>query len=427
MVAAGTCFVPIASGRGIGGGTLINSAIAWRAPDAILAGWSTLLGDDRYGPDALRPVYDELWGLLGVWSTRQEVSGANNDLVVRGVRALGLDGGYLDRATPGCVGCGVCYLGCPSGGKASVNQNLLVEAAASGLRIQADTKVDRFLLEGDRVVGVSGLMSHPDTNEPGGRVTIRAGKVVLAAGGVGTPRTLHVAGLARRLGPAVGKGLHIHPGNAVLGFCDEPVEMWKGATQGAWFHVDELPGVLPHTFSAPPDACLAILNAVGPDAKQALARLRFMTGLVVMISDVGEGSVAAFPDGRARISYDFDPGDIERIKRGMYWAARVLLAGGAREVFAPVRDTGFYTDADALYEAVRYKDLAEFTMYASHPMSTCRMGLDPATSVIRPDARTHALDGLYLADSSIFPTSLGVNPSITTMAMGTVIGRALAR
>jgi choline dehydrogenase-like flavoprotein len=54
------------------------------------------------------------------------------------------------------------------------------------------------------------------------------------------------------------------------------------------------------------------------------------------------------------------------------------------------------------------------------------MGADPATSVIGADAQAHGLPGLYLADSSIFPTSLGVNPQLTTMTMGTVIGRAVA-
>ncbi len=425
MVATGSAYIPIAAGRGVGGGSLINSAIAWRAPPAVLDKWSHLLGDDRYGVDALGPVYDELWALLGIWPTRPEVSGVNNDLIVRGVRTLGLAGGYLQRATPGCTGCGVCYLGCPSGGKASVNQNLLVEACANGAVIQADTKVDAFLMEGDRAVGVQGTMFHPDTNARGGRVTVRAAKVVVAAGGVGTPRTLHVAGIAPRLGPAVGQGLHIHPGNAVLGFHDQPVELWRGATQGAYFQVDELPGVLPHTFSAPPEACLGILNAVGTDAKAALARLRYLCGLVVMISDVGVGSVGAWPDGRARISYDFDAADVQRIKRGMYWAARVLLAGGAREVFCPVAGTGMDTDADALYAAVQPRPLADFVLYASHPMSTCRMGLDPATSVVRPDGRSHTVEGLHIADSSIFPTSLGVNPSVTTMAMATVIGRGL--
>ncbi|MSP54014.1 MAG: FAD-binding protein [Myxococcales bacterium] len=429
MVAMSAAPIPIAAGRGLGGGTIINSAIAWRAPDAVLAGWAEVVGDDGFAPSVLEPVYDMLWGLLGIWSTRLEIAGENNAIIVRGAEKCGYEGGYLERATPGCSGCGVCYYGCPTGGKASVDTNLLADAVANGARIQAETKVDRILIDRvdgtDRAVGVSGQMFDPDTGEPGGRCTVRARRVVIAAGGVGTPRLLHHAGLGGRLGPAVGEGLHLHPGNAVLGWCDHEVLLWKGATQGAYFHPPGLHGVLPHTFSSPPEALLSLLTLTGQATKEALPRFKNLCGCVVMISDSGTGSVRAWGDGRARISYTFAEDDIDRIKAGMYHTARVLLAGGARVVFAPVYGTSVYKTAESLRDALAPLPVANFTLYASHPMSSCRMGKDPAASVIGPTGESHGLAGLYITDSSIFPTSLGVNPSLTTMAMGTLLGERM--
>lgn len=55
------------------------------------------------------------------------------------------------------------------------------------------------------------------------------------------------------------------------------------------------------------------------------------------------------------------------------------------------------------------------------------MGADPADSVVGPTGEAHGLPGLYLADSSVFPTSLGVNPQLTTMTMATAIARGLTR
>jgi choline dehydrogenase-like flavoprotein len=249
--------------------------------------------------------------------------------------------------------------------------------------------------------------------------------VFVCAGGVGTPRLLHHAGLAGRLGP-VGRGLHVHPGSAVLGICDHEVKMWTGATQGAYFETDALPGVLPHTLSAPPEALLLILGKVGAAAKASFATLPHLCGCAVMISDKGEGTVGAERDGRAKIAYDFDPNDVERIKDGMVETARVLKAGGARELLAPVHGVGVHEDVDGFAAALAPRTITDFALYASHPMASCRMGVDRATSVIGPDAQTHGLPGLYLADSSIFPTSLGVNPQLTTMTMATAIGRAVA-
>ncbi len=425
MVATGSTFMPIAAGRGVGGGTLINSAIAWRCPDAILDSWTDLLGDRRYAADNMRPVYDELWEYLGIWDTLPEVAGENSDMLVRGAKALGLHGGYLARYTPRCVGCGTCFYGCPTGGKASTNHNFLVEAASNGARIQADTRVRDFLVSGDRVVGVVGQSFDPDTRAPGGRVTVRADKVIIACGGVGTPRLL--ASSALDLGPAVGQGLHVHPGNAVFGVCKQAVNWWQGATQGAYFHQPGLPGVLPHTSSLPPEVALLSLAPLGIGAAEALSMIPHLAGCLVMISDHSTGTVGAWPDGRANLGYTFLPTDVDRIKAGMVATARVLLAGGAEWMFCAVAGVGRFSTAEELEARLSTRTIQDFTLYASHPMSSCRMGSDPATSVIGPDGRAHGFEGLYIADSSIFPTSLGVNPSLTTMAMATLMARGIAR
>ena len=425
MVALTSPPIPIAAGRGLGGGSIINSAIAWRAPASVLDGWTEAIGSDAFSSAAMSPAYDMLWAMLGIATPRLDIAGENNTLIVRGAKALGYEGGYLERATPGWTGCGVCYYGGPSGGKASVDTNLLADAAGRGTCIQAEVRVDRILVENGRACGVSGLMSHPDTNEPGGRYTCKADRVIIAAGGIGTPRLLHHAGLADTLGPALGEGLHLHPGNAVLGWCDHEVMLWKGATQAAYFHPPDMHGVLPHTFSAPPEALLAMLMLTGQDTKAALSRLKHLCGCVVMVSDTGSGSVRAWGDGRARIAYDFAYSDVERIKTGMFHTARVLLEGGAREVFAPVHGTGSYTSAEQLRDALAPRTIQDFVLYSSHPMSSCRMGRDPLQSVLGPTGECYGLGGLFVADSSIFPTSLGVNPSLTTMAMATLIGQRL--
>ncbi len=426
MVAAGTGMMPIAAGRGVGGGSLVNSAICFRTPDAVLDGWEAVLGGDaRFASRALAPIYDALEALLGVGRTPDAIAGENNHLIVRGARKLGLHADLVHRNTPGCAGCGICNFGCPSGGKASVDRNLLPEAVRHGAVIQADTKVDAVLVAGGRAVGVAGDVMHPDTREVVGRLTVRAERVVVSAGAVGTPRLLHHAGLADRLGPRLGKGLHVHPGSAVLGWCPHEVRMWKGATQGAYFEDPALPGVLPHTLSGPPGVLLLSTGATGAEAKAMLARLAHLCGCLVMVSDRGEGEVGAKADGRANLRYDFDPADVDLIKRGLVRTAEVLIAGGATEIFSPIHGVGTYTDVGAYADALARTAIQDFTLYAAHPMSTCRMGADPASSVIGADGQAHGLPGLFIADSSVFPTSLGVNPQLTTMAVATRIAQGM--
>ena len=424
IVAQGSALLSIAAGRGVGGGTLINSALSFQPSDEVLDAWGKILDDPYWSSESLGPIYEEMAAAIGVADTQPWFAGANNHLINRGVKALGLDGGLAPRSTPRCVGCGICNYGCPTGGKASMNLTLLPRAVAAGALIQADTRVDEILVEDGRAVGVRGTARHPDTREPVGPVEVRAPRIILAAGALGTPRLLWQAGLAEDMG-AVGKGLHVHPGSAVFGLCDEEINLWRGATQGAYFHHPDLPGVLPHGFSAPPEVCLMAMDMVGERLEDGLKLLPHLAAMVVMVSDKGEGEVRATADGRAKVSYDFAEKDIQRIKLGMRETARVLIAGGAREVFTPVHGVGRHSTPESLYAALEPAEITDFTLYASHPMSTCRMGLDPENSVIAPSGESHSLPGLFIADSSVFPTSLGVNPQLTTLVVATAIGRRM--
>jgi choline dehydrogenase-like flavoprotein len=101
--------------------------------------------------------------------------------------------------------------------------------------------------------------------------------------------------------------------------------------------------------------------------------------------------------------------------------AGVWFAAGAREVFLPVLGLGGI-DADALrtldLESIPKKRLE---CASQHPLGTCRMGISPADSVVDPSGKTWELDELYVADGSIVPTSLGVNPQLSIMTLATRI------
>jgi len=426
VLAHGRAIFPVAAGRGVGGGSLINSALCFRTPESVLSGWAELLEDERWGPEQMRRLFEEIEPIIGVSITPDSVAGENNRILVRGAQALGLDGRLAPRNTPACAGCGVCNFGCPSGGKASTNLTFLPRAVGRGALIQAETRVHTVLVEGGRARGVVGRAFHPDTREPGGMVTVRADRVILSCGALGTPRLLWSAGLAPMLGPMVGEGLHVHPGNAVMGLSPDIVHLWKGATQGAYFTHPDLPGVLPHTFSAPPEVCLLAMGAVGDKLAEGLEMLPHLCGIIVMVSDHGRGRVRAHADGRLDVRYDFTDEDLDRIKAGMAVTARVLEAAGVSRITAPVHGIGWRDSVDDFTDALADRTITDFTLYSSHPMSTCRMGLDPERSVLDPAGRTHGLEGLYIADASVFPTSLGVNPQLTTMAIAARIARGIA-
>jgi long-chain-alcohol oxidase len=63
---------------------------------------------------------------------------------------------------------------------------------------------------------------------------------------------------------------------------------------------------------------------------------------------------------------------------------------------------------------------------SGHPMGGCALGGDRRRDVVDSRGRSWDVDGLSVADSSILPTSLGVNPCYTVYALGRFIGQSLA-
>ncbi len=102
--------------------------------------------------------------------------------------------------------------------------------------------------------------------------------------------------------------------------------------------------------------------------------------------------------------------------------AEILLAAGAREVHLPFafkQTVRSRKELTGLYER-RIKP-AEIMVISLHPMGTCRMGADPKRSVTDSYGECHDVKNLFVADASLFPTSITVNPQETIMALSTRI------
>ena len=69
---------------------------------------------------------------------------------------------------------------------------------------------------------------------------------------------------------------------------------------------------------------------------------------------------------------------------------------------------------------------ARLRLEAFHPMGTACMDADPARGVTRTDGAVYGASSLYVADGSLLPSSIGVNPMMTVIAMASRVSRQLA-
>jgi len=420
--AVGNAVIPVPGGRGVGGSTLINSAICFRTPEPVMRQWADEFGCYRLGPDRLPAALDRVWETLRVVVNPVVFQRNNNLIFKKGADRLGLQGSWLARSAPACVGCGVCYLGCPIGGKTSVDRTFIYEARETGCcKVHGDCRVTELRTEGDKVIAVAGSILDPADLQPKGRFEVRAKAFLLSAGPVGTPKLLLSNGLAD--GDRCGAWLHLHPATGMLARFEQEIRPWNGVTQG--YYVDHWrEGYLLQTYTASPDQTYAGMPySLGDSLLAAIADLRHMAMAGPLVHDEdSRGGVSL-----AGMTYFLGDGDRRRLLAGMRQCARVFLAAGAVEVYAgivgarPIRSDADVDAVISLDEPAR-----RIYLYASHPMSTCRMGADPDTSTIDPNGRVWGWGNLFVADASVFPTSLGVNPQVTTMAVGLVVGAQVA-
>jgi choline dehydrogenase-like flavoprotein len=145
-----------------------------------------------------------------------------------------------------------------------------------------------------------------------------------------------------------------------------------------------------------------------------------MAGLLVLLHDRSEGSVSSGDSlGRPRIDYALTPDDTRQLAEGLVHCAEVLFAGGARRVLIPYWQEPLVLERGDDLSAIARRGVAQGSigLASTHPQSTCRMGADPSRSVVNEYGECHEVEGLFVADMSVFPTSLGAPPQITTAAL----------
>jgi choline dehydrogenase-like flavoprotein len=423
------------SGRAVGGSTVHFAMVSLRfRPEWFRS--RSLLG---YGADW--PLdWREMWHYYGMAERALCVSGPVNypwgpprprypyrahelngaaELLARGAEALGLRWTPTPLATlsaprvsaygraPPCVYRGFCRFGCSTNAKQSQLVTFIPRALRAGAEIRDLAMVGRI------EVGTDGRVSGVHYHREGLWRFQRARNVVVAGYAVETPRLLLASatdrfpdGLANSSG-LVGRNLMTQSNQAVFGTMAQQVRWNKGPPSLAitehWNYDDYKDFFGGYCWMAQgplPVEWVTILTGSrglwGMPLRSAMERYNYSVGLKM----VGE----MLPDERnrvtladetdqyglriPRITYSWGDNDKALIQHALGQMQLSLEAVGASDIFRQEDDT-------------------------NHLAGTARMGSDPARSVVNADCRSWDVPNLWVCDGSVFPTTGGVNPSLT--------------
>jgi choline dehydrogenase-like flavoprotein len=418
LVTRGRALWPIVQGSVVGGTTVINSAIAVRTPGDIFTRWQRESGvGSEAMAQALWQYQDELERELFVEEVPVEAMGRAHKLAVVGGAALDWGGHEMRRYSKGCEGKGQCLQGCRARRKQSTNLNFVPEVLERGGHVLSSAPVKKVIFEGRRAAGVTGRFRHPGRAERGADFTVRARRgVVVAASATHSPALLERSGVRSK---ALGKFFRAHPGSGVFGCYDEPMDMNTGVTQGwATTKFREDPGLKLETLSIPFEMVAGRLAGAGSELMERIGEYRHFAMWVHAVRAESVGTVGNGPFDKPVVRYTLDRPDMERFRQGTYLIAKLHFAAGARAVIPGIHGAPYKIGPDEV-EQLRDAPLdpRRYVAILSHLFGGCVMGADPSRSVCDDRGRVHGYQGLHVADASVIPSNLGVNPQHTIMAL----------
>jgi len=423
--------VLILQGHGVGGSTVHNLCYCLRTPAPILDKWRREDGVREMSFAEMVPSFERVERMLKVKQIEEHEVNALNDRIRQGCEKLGYHGFVTQHNRENCTKSGFCMLGCPFDAKQSMLITYVPAAVAAGARLHADFAVRSLETKDGKLHAVSGDIVD-GLRRPRHRFRVEADVVVLSAGAINTPQLLLANGLANS-SAQVGRNLHLHPSVLVAGFYDEEIYGYRGIPQS--YYVDEFIDlennpdsgyVLMPVFGFPV-ATAAQLPGFGREHWEIMRDYHRMVGILVLLHDESSGSVTLGSGGKRSIRYEVNAKEQALLAEGMKHCAEILFAGGARRVLVPYATPMWLRPGDDLgaiaQRGVRKHDIQ---IASTHPQGTCRMGEDPKRHVVNSWGRAHDMPNLFIADMSVFASSIGVPPQISTAAIADRTARYIA-
>jgi choline dehydrogenase-like flavoprotein len=413
--------IPYIEGRCVGGSTTINGGMTWRAPERVMKRWVEKSGLSELSDRALEPLYERVERDISATLQSEESIGEDSRLMRAGANKLGW--AYLDnrRNHDACVGANNCVLGCPTGAKKSTLVSYMPRAFDKGARCLTELRAERLLIENGRCVGVEGRSFHRVTNGAPRKVRVRAKAVVVACGAVQTPLLLQAHKLGRPSG-LLGDNFTCHPNVKVVAVYPRDIDAFKGVSQAGQIREFERRGIKLAENMVPPGAAVSQLPFHGAEAWELMRDYRRIAFTGALIEDSTTGVVRRAPFGLGGPRYMLTDYDHERLVFAAKKLAELHFAMGAEKVILPFAHRHWARGMDDVTR-IEATDVGrgELDLFTVHLMGTAQIGARPERSVVSPSGELWDLPGCYVADASLFPSAVCVNPQVAIMALAWLV------
>jgi choline dehydrogenase-like flavoprotein len=447
QMTSGDASMFIFQGQCLGGSSVVNNAVCFRMPDELRAAWQRDFGIPWTGAE-LDQAYARIATELDIGPATERVKpgllnpsgrffGTGADGTQVGAELTPCDVN-LSRV-PGCEGCGYCNLVCAFLRKNSVLQTMFPAAWRSAAAGQGRLTV----LTGRRALAIQGTLKGKRFRAQsvvlrrrlgGPRESLLARKVVVAAGAIASSGLLLRSDGINDLGLPLGKRFSFNFGSPVHADFDAEVRAYDGLQIAHYCRPPAGEGFVLETWFNPPATQSLALPGWMDDLQATIARYTHLACAAPLVGSTAKSRITSrlFAEGE-NIEVELDEKvDLPRLKAGLLRTCELFFAADPppRRVLLGRLDGWQVTRRTYAARIKEIKSFKQIQIGTGHPQGgnclAAKSGAAKGLGVVAPDFRLHGADNVFVADASVFPTSLGVNPHWTVMALADLAAAKVA-
>lgn len=415
--------ISVMQGRVLGGGGVINTCDVVPIGEGTLDTWRRRFGLTDFTAEALAPHRARALHDLAASPIPDAALNANNRLLREGTEALGWRGEVMLNNRLGCAGLGTCLIGCPVNAKRNPRFVAIPQALEAGARFWTRARALRIDGAAGELKSVEVGVLDARGYRVGERLRVQARTVILAANAIESAALLIRSGIGNE---HVGHHLSLQPQLPVVARFDRDVISFRGIPQAYGVTQFEEPAHAEHgwwgfrieSIAGTPGIVGTILPWLGEVGKERMRDYPRFASALQLFPDEPSGQLRVERSGRLRIDYTLAEELLSRARAAIRASARIYLAAGARDVVVVAPEPlSIQRESDlAAVDRLRFEP-ATMPWISAHQQGTVRFAPSPAEGGADPSGHVYGTRGVYVFDSSGYPTSSSSHtmaPIITT-------------
>ena len=415
--------IAVAAGKVLGGSSALYTGVSFRPPADVLENWRNTFGLKFLTKDYVDRSLDEIENEISVHELPESWDNDNNKLFKKGAQALGIPIKRLKINVKDCQQQGFCNLGCTSGAKQGTLEVQIPKVMERGVEIICNATVNKVE---EHLVNIT-VKDAPKGTLPNemlsGDHRLKSKVIILAAGVLNTPAILLRSKLNLK-NKNIGRYLTLHPVFNVNGVYKEKITNYRGFPKTVYTdHFSESEGFYLETSFYFPGVTAKNNPGYGQLHSEMMRDYSKMMSILILVHDHAEygNRISIDKKGNPLIDYSISNKTRASLLKALRETTRIFFAAGCEKALIPASDRMPIVSEDIadLENIISDKNLnfSKTPLSSAHPQGGCRMGIDPDESVCDINGKVFGTDSIYVADASLFPTSVKVNPYETIMLL----------